>query len=94
MDASRFVLGYRGVMANREQKITFGEMRESGVRSVAIHCADYRCGHSTTALADSWPDDVRLSDIEDRFVCKACGRRGADVRPHFGQAPMGTDQAS
>jgi hypothetical protein len=71
----------------REQKITFGEMRESGVRSVVIYCADYRCSHSTTALADGWPDDLRLSDIEERFVCKACGRRGADVRSNFGQAP-------
>jgi hypothetical protein len=24
-----------------------------------------------------------MSDIEDRFVCKACGKRGADVRPDF-----------
>jgi hypothetical protein len=29
------------------------------------------------------PDDVRLSDIEDRFVCKECGKRGADVWPDF-----------
>jgi hypothetical protein len=77
----------------RSQKITFGEMRESGVRSVIIACADYRCSRSTTTLADGWPDDVRLSDIEDRFVCKACGRHGANVRPLFGQAPMGTDRA-
>ena len=28
-------------------------------------------------------NDVRLSDIEDRFVCKACGKRGADVQPDF-----------
>jgi hypothetical protein len=81
---------FNGAM-QRSQKITFGEMRESGVRSVIISCADYRCAHSTTALADGWPDDMRLSDIEDRFVCKACGRRGAYVRPLFGQAPMGTD---
>jgi len=40
--------------------------------------------------ADRWDDDVRLSDIEPRFVCKACGKRGADVRPHFGPARMGT----
>ena len=39
-------------------------MRQSGVRSVAIYCSDYRCSHSTTALADGWPDDMRLSDIE------------------------------
>jgi len=32
-------------------------------------------------------DDVRLSD---GFVCKACGKRGADVRPHFEPATIGT----
>jgi len=26
---------------------------------------------------------MRRSDIEDRFVCRACGKRGADVRPDF-----------
>jgi hypothetical protein len=40
--------------------------------------------------ADRGGDDVRLSDIEPRFVCKACGKRGADVRPHFLPARMGT----
>jgi hypothetical protein len=41
---------------------------------------------------DAWPDDVRLSDIEARFVCTACGKRGADVRPDFYwnvQGPIG-----
>jgi hypothetical protein len=32
---------------------------------------------------DRWPDDVRLCDIEHRFVCEVCGKRGADVRPDF-----------
>jgi hypothetical protein len=26
---------------------------------------------------------VRLSDLGPRFVCSACGKRGADVRPDF-----------
>jgi len=26
---------------------------------------------------------VRLSDLEDKFTCTACGKRGADVRPDF-----------
>jgi hypothetical protein len=26
----------------RQQKITFGEMRESGVRGVLVYCSDYR----------------------------------------------------
>jgi hypothetical protein len=33
--------------------------------------------------ADTWPDETRLSDIEERMVCRACGTRGADVRPDW-----------
>jgi hypothetical protein len=69
--------------APSRQKITFGEMRSSGVRGLLIYCADYRCSHSIAISADQWPDHVRLSDLEPRFVCKACGKRGADVRPDF-----------
>jgi hypothetical protein len=58
-------------------------MRESGVRGVLIYCADYHCSHSVAISGDQCADDVRLSDIEDRFVCSACGKRGADVRPDF-----------
>ena len=48
------------------QKITFGDMRDSGV---LIYCSDYRCSHWIEMAADQWPDDVRLSDVEPRFVC-------------------------
>jgi hypothetical protein len=76
----------------RPRKITFGEMRSgrSGTRGILVYCADYRCSHCVAMSADCWPDDVRLSDIEPRFVCKACGNRGADIRPHFERARMGT----
>jgi hypothetical protein len=50
--------------------------------AVVVYCADYKCSHSQALSADKWPDDVRLSDIE-QFVCKACGKRGGDVRPDF-----------
>jgi hypothetical protein len=63
--------------------ITFGEMRDMGMRGLLVYCADYRCSHSIAVMADQWADDVRLSDIEDRFTCTACGERGADVRPDF-----------
>jgi hypothetical protein len=68
---------------SRHQKITLGEMRASGVRGLLIYCSDFRCSHSTAISGDRWPDDVRLSDLEMRFTCQACGRRGADVRPNF-----------
>jgi hypothetical protein len=74
----------------RPQKITFGEMREMGVRGILVYCADYQCSHSVAMNADCWADDVRLSDIEDRFVCAACGKRGAEVRPDFPAAKMGS----
>jgi len=70
-------------MSDRPQKITFAEMREMRVRGVLIYCADYRCSHSIAVSADQWPDDLRLSDIEERSTSSICGKRGADVRPDF-----------
>ena len=65
----------------RPAKITFADMRKQGVHGLLIYCADCRCSHSIAISGDRWPDDVRLSDIEPRFICGACGKRGADVRP-------------
>jgi hypothetical protein len=65
----------------RHEKITLGEMRASGVRGLLIYCSDYRCSHSTAISGDRWPDHVRLSDLEARFVCRACGTQGAVRRP-------------
>jgi hypothetical protein len=67
----------------RQQKITFAEMRAAGVRGLLVYCSDYRCSHHIALSGDRWPDDVRLSDLEPRFTCQACGQRGADVRPNF-----------
>jgi hypothetical protein len=68
---------------DRSTKITFAELREQGVHGLLIYCADYRCSHSIAISGNAWPDDMRLSDIEPRFVCAACGKHGADVRPDF-----------
>jgi hypothetical protein len=65
------------------QKITFAEMRAGRVHGLLIYCSDYHCSHSTAISGDRWPDDARLSDIEPRFTCQACGRCGADVRPDW-----------
>jgi len=70
-------------MSDRLQKITFADMRDMGVRGLLIYCLDYKCSHLVTMNGDGWPDDTRLSDLEPRFVCSACGKRGADVRPDF-----------
>jgi hypothetical protein len=74
-----------------QKKITLGEMR-SGNRPtrLIVYCSDFKCSHSVIVDAKPWSDDVRLSDLEPKFTCKACGRRGADVRPLFEKAAMGT----
>jgi hypothetical protein len=70
----------------RLQKITLGEMRETGVRGVLVYCSDYHCSHSVVISADRWPDHLRLSDLETLFVCQACGTPPADLRPDFNWA--------
>ena len=67
----------------RPTKITFGEMRASGVRDVLIYCADYECSNWIRVNTDQWSADVRLSDLENQFTCTVCGRKGAEVRPDF-----------
>jgi hypothetical protein len=64
-------------------KITFGEMRQMGVRGLLVYCSDYHCSHWTAISGDQWADDVRLSDIEQRLTGQACGTKGADLRPNF-----------
>jgi hypothetical protein len=66
-----------------EQKITLGEMRAMGVRGLLVYCADYKCAHLARITGDRWPDHMRVSDLEESFVCQACGARGADIRPDF-----------
>jgi hypothetical protein len=48
-------------MQERPQKITFAEMRSSGVRGLLVYCADYHCSHCLAISGDRWPDDVRLT---------------------------------
>jgi hypothetical protein len=62
-------------------------MRESGVSRIIVHRGDYKCGHSVTVYPALWPDNVRLSDLEERFS----GHRGADVLPLVEPVRMGTD---
>jgi hypothetical protein len=37
-------------MITYPQKITFGELRASGVRDVLVYCRDHRCSHHTAAI--------------------------------------------
>jgi hypothetical protein len=68
----------------RPTKVTFAEMRESGVRGILICCGDYRCrpldGDQRRPLAR------RSSALGHRGSVHLLGlrqTRGADVRPDF-----------
>jgi hypothetical protein len=57
-----------------------------------VYCRDYRCNHFVKIPldeADKWPDDLRISDLEPRFVCIACGQRGAMIRGDTPPPKMG-----
>ena len=70
-------------MGSRPQKITFGEMRDMGVRGLLIYCSDYKCSHLVTMSADRWPDELRLSEIKahGRRLSLISKRVGAQSRP-------------
>ena len=88
----RLILIHGKIAIMREQKITLGEMHaNNGPRLLIVYCSNFKCSHLVIVSSSLWPDDVRLSDLEPRFTCRACGRRGADVRPLFEKAAMGTD---
>jgi hypothetical protein len=44
-----------------------------GRSSILVYCVDYRCNQQSFDVlsADRWSDEVRLSDVKARFVCKA-----------------------
>jgi hypothetical protein len=60
-------------MTDGPEKITVGEMRQSGFTGVQIYCADHKCSHVVAVSVEDWPDDIRLSDLEGRFTCSVCG---------------------
>jgi hypothetical protein len=56
---------------DRPKKITIAELRGQGVRGLLVYCAEYHCSHHVAISGDRWPDDVLLSDLEPRFICKS-----------------------
>jgi hypothetical protein len=61
------------------QKITFGEMRASGVRDVLVYCRDHHCSHYIALSADFWPDHLQYDLIAD-FAATHAGRAAFRAR--------------
>ena len=65
--------------------MTLGNMRELGVRSLAVTCD--LCHHRAVLPAESWGDAVLVRDFRPRMVCTRCGIVGADARPDWREMP-------
>jgi hypothetical protein len=63
------------------EPMTLANMRENGVRSLAIYC--HQCHHETVINADHWPDEIEVPSFGPKMVCTKCGTIGADVRPNW-----------
>jgi hypothetical protein len=67
------------------EPMTLGNMRELGVRSLAVYC--WQCHHQAVLSANRWPDDVTVPTFGPRMMCSSCGIVGADARPNWKEQP-------
>ena len=56
-------------------------MREMGVRSLLVICR--KCEVARVVNMDGYDDTWAVTSFGPRMLCKACGARGADVRPNW-----------
>jgi hypothetical protein len=76
-------------MTTYPPKITFGEMRASGVRDV-LFIAAHRCSHSVEISVDRWPD--RRSEREEMLAEQEVQSDGFQARGK-GAVPKGDGRA-
>lgn len=67
--------------------MTLGNMRELGVRSLAVTCE--LCHHEAVVPAGHWRDGALVRAFRPRIVCTQCGIIGADARPNWRDAGIG-----
>ncbi len=63
--------------------MTLGNMRQNGVRSLAITYGALWCHHEAVLAVDSYDGDVTVLAFGPRMVCTHCGAIGADTRPNW-----------
>ena len=65
--------------------MTLGNMRENGVRTLAITCVAMGCHHYAILDASAFADDLAVPSFGPRMVCTVCGAIGADARPNWNE---------
>jgi len=69
--------------------MTLGNMRENGVRTLAVRCGALWCSHEGVLDVSPYADEVAVPTFGPRMVCTICGAIGADARPNWQQrAPV------
>jgi hypothetical protein len=69
--------------------MTFGNMRELGVRGLAVHCLNHARRHQTVIGVDDYADEIEVPSFRLRMKCTKCGGRNVDVWPNWEQHPRG-----
>jgi hypothetical protein len=57
------------------EPMDLANMRENGVRSLAVQC--HQCRHQVIVNADHWPGDLTVKSFGPRMVCTRWGIIGA-----------------
>ena len=71
----------RTISAPPVEPMTLQNLRENGVRSLAVQC--HQCGHEVVLNVDHLPGDLTVPSFGPKMVCTKCGTIGADVRPNW-----------
>jgi hypothetical protein len=71
--------------------MTLANMRQQGVRGIAVYCLNHSCRHHTVINVDSYPHEVEVPSFGSRLKCSKCGGRRVDVRPNWKGAGPVTD---
>ena len=56
-------------------------MRENGVRGLRVACRN--CHVACVINVDGYDGSLTVPSFGPRMICKACGAKGADVRPNW-----------
>ena len=71
--------------------MTLGNMREQGVRGLAVYCLNHTCRHHAVMSADEYPADLEVPSFALRLKCSKCGSRRIDVRPNWRERDVAVD---
>jgi hypothetical protein len=56
-----------------------GNMREHGVRGLAVYRLNHACQHRTVIGVDHYPDEIEVPSFALRMKCSKCGGKRADM---------------